>query len=91
MLINLFGRFSAPRRTIPTPRYRPAGAGEEHFNLLVSLQMAVRDDALVSEKGTAADMLHGANDANLRKQVDFSFSLLVPIIPPCRPSFAGDT
>lgn len=71
MLNNLFSFFS---RTACNPRprasrYRPSGVGEEHFNLLVSLQMAIRNEVIDTEKNTAADMLHGANNVNLRKQV----------------------
>lgn len=74
MLDNLFSLFSAPRRVLYNPqpyntRYRPPGVGEEHFNMLESLQMAVREELRNSEKTTAAEMLHGANSANLRKQV----------------------
>lgn len=37
--------------------------------MLASLQMAIRDEAMDTEKNTAAEMLHGANNVNLRKQV----------------------
>ena len=43
--------------------------GEEHFNLLAYLQISVRDESLQCEKPSAAEMLHGTNESNLRKQV----------------------
>lgn len=71
MLNNLFSLFSTTYTRPVRSRYRPAGVGEEHFNLLVSLQMAIRSEAVdtESEKSSAAEMLHGANNVNLRKQV----------------------
>ncbi|RPB03807.1 hypothetical protein L873DRAFT_1668580 [Choiromyces venosus 120613-1] len=73
MLSNLFSVFYSSkwvRAPSTTPRYRPSGiTGEEHFNLLASLQMAVRDQSLRCEKpSSAAEMLHGTNEPNLRKQ-----------------------
>lgn len=80
MLNNLFSLFhTRPAQS----RYRPTGVGEEHFNLLASLQMAIRTESMDAEKSTAADMLHGANSVNLRKQVCacfFSFFFL--LLPP---------
>lgn len=70
MLSNLFSLFhSSKSARAPTSRYRPSGiAGEEHFNLLASLQISVRDESLQCEKPSAAEMLHGTNGPNLRKQ-----------------------
>ncbi|CUS07411.1 unnamed protein product [Tuber aestivum] len=71
MLSNLFSLFHSSRSArAPTSRYRPLGiVGEDHFNLLASLQVAVRDESLQCEKpSSAAEMLHGTNGPNLRKQ-----------------------
>lgn len=75
-LFSLFSRTSCSSRP-RVPRYRPSGAGEEHFNLLVSLQMAIRNEVMDTEKSTAAEMLHGANNVNLRKQVCISDPLFL--------------
>jgi len=71
MLSNLFSLFhSSKSGAAPTSRYRPPGTmGEEHFNLLAYLQISVRDESLQCEKPSAAEMLHGTNESNLRKQV----------------------
>ncbi|KAG0640597.1 hypothetical protein HOY80DRAFT_1008908 [Tuber brumale] len=71
MLADLFSVFhSSKSARAPTSRYRPSKiTGEEHFNLLASLQMAVHDQSLQCEKpSSAAEMLHGTNGPNLRKQ-----------------------
>lgn len=70
MLSNLLSIFhSSKSARAPTSRYRPLGiTGEEHFNLLASLQISVRDESLQCEKPSAAEMLHGTNASNLRKQ-----------------------
>jgi len=71
MLSNLFSLFhSSKSARAPTSRYRPSGiTSEEHFNLLANLQISVRDESLQCVKPSAAEMLHGTNGSNLRKQV----------------------
>lgn len=73
MLFNLFSYFhpKEPVRSPTTTRFRPPGViEEEHFHLLASLQMAVRNEGeRCVLPSSAAEMLHGANDPNLRKQV----------------------
>lgn len=81
MLFSLFSYFhpKEPVRSPTTTRFRPPGViEEEHFHLLASLQMAVRDEGeRCVLPSSAAEMLHGANDPNLRKQVQTNPPVMV--------------